>query len=57
MALEQATLELDYIFAQVKVLLLDGLVVANQRLVLFDFFLQRRNISFLPLSKRALQLN
>jgi hypothetical protein len=57
MALEQATLELDYVFAQVKVLLLDGLVVANQRLVLFDFFLQRRNISFLPLSKCALQLN
>jgi len=39
MTVEQAALQLDYVFTELKVLLLYGLVIGDQGLILLDLFL------------------
>jgi len=53
-ALKEATLELNNVFAEGKVLLLDSFVIANQGFILFDLFLQRGNVGLLSLAECAL---
>jgi len=53
-AFEEATLQLDDVFAEGEIFLLNGFVIANQRLILLDLFLQRGNVCLFPLSECAL---
>ena len=39
MKIEQAALQLDYVFMELKALLSGGLVIGNQSLILLDLFL------------------